>query len=109
MAKFNLTWMIALLTCALLPANITGAEFLPFLSDGSLGAFNPSQNVLFNTDTGQFFIGNNILSGGEVLDMGANRRPDSIPAETMAFDFTSFNLPPGVTVNAVGSRPLSLL
>jgi hypothetical protein len=87
--------------------NISMAAQLPFYSDGSLGAFNPSADVVFDTDTGQYTIYTTTFSGGVLKNMGGNLLPGSI--ETMVFNFTSFDLPVGKTVTAVGSRPLTLL
>ena len=83
------------------------ATTLPFSSNGSLGAFAPEADVVFNTDTGQYTIGSSTFIGGRVLEMGANLPAGVI--ETMAFDFTSFNVPNGVVITGTGSRVLTLL
>ena len=93
---------------ALLLAGTTqtaSAATLPLHSNGSLGALSPGEDVEFNTDTGSFRVGADIFSGGRVVTVFAR----VIPVEVMAFDFTVITIPAGVTVSAIGSRPLVLL
>jgi len=91
----------------IIQTSIAQAASLPFYSDGSLGSFNPSKNVIFNTDTGEYKMGNTAFTGGVTRNMGSNILGSSI--ETTVFNFTDFNLNAGIQVSAEGSRPLTLL
>jgi len=88
-------------------SSIVQATSLPFYSDGSLGSFNPLENVIFNTDTGEYKIGNTTFTGGVTKDIGSNILGSSI--KTTVFNFTDFNLNAGIKVSSEGSRPLTLL
>jgi hypothetical protein len=78
---------------------------LPLTSTGALGPFNPSQNVVFNTTAGTFQMGTTTVSGARTAMVYAAHSP--VPFRV--FDFSDINIPPGITVRAVGSLPLVLL
>ncbi|MBI3836645.1 MAG: hypothetical protein HY288_01755 [Planctomycetia bacterium] len=83
------------------------SELTPFTSDGSLGAMNPASNVSFNTDDGTYTIGASTFGGGATQLIGANSdRTFFHGAEVEVYNFSSFDIPQGVTVSAVGIRPL---
>lgn len=81
------------------------AATLPITSNGSLGVFNPTENAVFNTSAGTFQIGSNVSTGGRTVIVNSN----DTPVNVTVFDFTSINIPDGVTVRAVGDIPLILL
>ena len=64
------TSLLLTLACTGLPIADAVAGSIPFESNGTLGAFDPTQNVLFNTDTGQYTIGSATYSGGVVVQIG---------------------------------------
>jgi hypothetical protein len=79
---------------------------LPFDIRGELGHLNPDANVVFDTNDGTYTIGGVPQAGmGTPLSMEWNEGG----LETMVFDFDSITLGPGVTITAVGPRPLTLL
>ena len=85
------------------------AGLIPFVSDGSLGSFTPLQNVVFNTDLGTYTIGATTYSGGVLESTGANLAITGQQSiGVMEFNFSSINIPSGVTVTAVGSLGLVL-
>jgi hypothetical protein len=82
---------------------------IPFQSDGSLGAFSPSANVVFDTDTGTYSIGSTVFSGGVLDYMGGNlTQTNFTPSPVRVYDFSSFYVPSGVTFHAYGQIPLVL-
>jgi hypothetical protein len=97
--------------CVLVCACQAEAVQLPWTINGNLGTFSGFGlgNVVFNTDDGTYVIGGTTFSGGEVLTMGENLLGGGASLETMVFDFSSFELFPGSTITAVGSRPLTLM
>lgn len=68
----------------------------------SLGPFNPASNVQINTTA---------LTVSGFADLGTTVTADIGYGtfEIAVFDFSSFNLPAGITITATGSRPLALL
>lgn len=81
------------------------AATLPVTSTASLGSLNPDQNVTFNTDVGTFQVGGIPALGGRLVTVFSNHLPISL----MAFDFADITIPQGVTIKALGARPLVLL
>ena len=96
------------LTRALIPLILVEAALansIPIISDGALGALAPTQNVVFNTDTGTYQIGSTVYGGARSVTLYSSVDPLS----TYVFDFSSINIPTGITVTATGSTPLFLL
>jgi len=44
----------------------------PFTSDGSLGAFDPTSDVIFHTNDGTWSMGGKLFSGGVLVTAGQN-------------------------------------
>jgi hypothetical protein len=79
---------------------------LPFDINGGLGHLNPDANVVFDTNDGTYTIGG-VPQGGMGTPLSMEYNEGGL--ETMAFDFDSITLGPGLTITAVGPRPLTLL
>lgn len=71
----------------------------------ALGAFHPRGDVVIDTDSGLCLVGERTVACGRTvhLNWACN------PTEARAFDFSTITIPRGVTVRAVGTRPLILL
>jgi hypothetical protein len=69
----------------------------------SLGAFNPAANVQINTST--LAVSGGFSGTGTTVNANIGYGTFQIAV----FDFSSFNLPAGITITATGSRPLALL
>jgi len=59
----RISHVIVLVGCLYTSPN-TFASFIPFDSADALGVFQPTANVVFNTDSGNYTIGANIFTGG---------------------------------------------
>src|SRR4051812_31231875 len=100
--ELTVSLVIAAAALSTAPAHTTTQ--IPFISNGALGSLNPSSNVIFDTDNLTYTIGSQVNSGGVAQSIGSNLGFSG--ASVAVFNFSSFNLPTGVTVYARGTRPL---
>ena len=97
---------LSFVMAALQLAAISGmAATIPILSTGALGAFAPTGNVVFDTTSGTYTMGNSTFTGGRVTPIDSSVQG----LEAMVFDFSNILIPAGVTVTATGNSPLFLL
>ena len=80
---------------------------LPFVTDGSLDALDPSSNVVFNTFDETYTINNVTFGGGRLVEAGQNA--SFYHTQYMAYDFTNVVIPSGVQVTVDQNQPLIIL